>query len=246
VADEQGQCLGRAVTRSGIDFFAAAEQVFSAALAQTGLERSQIAAVLATGYGRKNVPFATGSRTEISCQARGCYHHFPQAQTILDIGGQDNKVIKLAADGSRINFKMNRKCAAGTGAFLEEMAARLGLELDRMNGLAEAAGEAVELGAYCTVFSATEVLEKIRAGQPAEGIVKGIFLSMVKRVLEMDSLEGLVVLTGGVAAHNPILARLLAERIGRRVALPPEPQLTGALGAALLARDHLRAQGGKR
>ncbi len=244
ILTEAAEVAGRAIIRSGVDFVAAAERVFESALKVAGVERGEVGLVLSTGYGRENVPFAGGKKTEIACHAKGCYHYFPEALTIIDIGGQDNKVIKLAADGARIGFKMNRKCAAGTGAFLEEMAARLDLELDAMNGLAEAAGETVELGSYCTVFSATEVLEKIRAGKPAGGIIRGIFLSMVKRVLEMEALDGRVVLTGGVAAHNPILAEMLEAQIGRPVTVPPDPQLTGALGAALLAREQIESQGG--
>jgi activator of 2-hydroxyglutaryl-CoA dehydratase len=132
---------------------------------------------------------------------------------------------------------MNRKCAAGTGAFLEEMALRLDLELEAFNGRAEAAEEEVTLGSFCTVFTATEVLEKIRAGHRVRHIVKGLFRSVIKRVLEMDSLTENVVMTGGVVAHNPFLATMMAETIGREVLIPPHPQITGALGAALLARD---------
>ncbi len=241
ILDDEEAVVGWAVRRSGVNFKAAAEDVFSQSLKQAGLGRGDIAFVFSTGYGRKNVPFAHQSRTEIACHAKGCHHYFPEALTIIDIGGQDNKIIKLAANGSRLSFKMNRKCAAGTGAFLEEMAARLNLELGEMNALAEEAKETVELGAYCTVFSATEVLEKIRAGRPITGIIKGVFTSMVKRALEMDFLEDRVVLTGGVAAHNPIIVSLLAEQIGRPVSVPPQPQLTGALGAALLAREQKTA-----
>jgi len=237
VIDHRGEVSGGAVIRSGLDFEAAADQVLGLALREAGLDPGRIHSLFATGYGRSNVRGADGTRTEIACHAKGCYHFFPQALTVIDLGGQDNKIIKLAADGSRLSFKMNRKCAAGTGAFLEEMAARLGLDLGEMNRMAEEARETVELGSYCTVFSATEVLEKIRAGRPAGGIVRGIFLSMVKRVLEMDFLENRVVLTGGVAAHNPVLRTLMAQEAGMEISLPPSPQLTGALGAALLARE---------
>ena len=218
-----------------MDFAAAAAEVLGRALDRAGVQESGLRSIFATGYGRANVARAAGVKTEIACHAKGCFHHFPEAQTIIDIGGQDNKIIKLDQSGARISFKMNRKCAAGTGAFLEEMAARLGLELSQMNRMAEQAEEAVELGSYCTVFSATEVLEKIRQGKSPEGIVKGIYLSMARRVLEMDSLENRVVLTGGVAAHNPIMAEILGELGQCRVSLPPSAQLTGALGAALFA-----------
>ena len=243
VIDQDRNILGESVIRSGMDFKAAAEVVLGEALKRAGIVRGDLAAIFATGYGRANVVGAAGVKTEIACHAKGCFHHFPRAQTIIDIGGQDNKIIKLNDQGGRISFKMNRKCAAGTGAFLEETAARLGLELSGMNRMAREAKEVVELGSYCTVFSATEVLEKIRQGQPPEGIVKGIYHSMARRVLEMDSLENLVVLTGGVAAHNPIMAEILSELAHCEVSLAPSAQTTGALGAALFAReDHLSRQ----
>lgn len=220
-----------------MDFSASAEDVLGRALDRAGLAETGPEKLVSTGYGRSNVARADQAKTEITCQAKGCYHHFQQAQTIIDIGGQDNKVIKLDDRGRRLDFQMNRKCAAGTGAFLEEMSARLGLELGAMNDLAGQTDVEVALGAYCTVFSATEVLEKIRAGQPVAGIVRGIYASMVRRVLDMDPLDGFIVLTGGVVAHNPVLARIMEQLIGRPVHTPPRPQITGALGAALLARD---------
>jgi predicted CoA-substrate-specific enzyme activase len=132
---------------------------------------------------------------------------------------------------------MNRKCAAGTGAFLEEMASRLDVSLEEMNGLARQATEMIKLGSYCTVFSATEVLENIRNGKRVADIVKGLFYSVIKRVLEMDALTERVVMTGGVVAHNPYLVEMAQEMIGRPVLIPQLPQLAGAVGAALYALD---------
>jgi predicted CoA-substrate-specific enzyme activase len=157
--------------------------------------------------------------------------------TIVDIGGQDNKVIKLDERGRRVSFKMNRKCAAGTGAFLEEMAMRLDIPLEDMDSLAREAETAVELGSYCTVFSGTEVLEKIRQGVRLPDLVKGIFLSVIKRVMEMDPLTDTLVMTGGVVAHNPLLVEMVREITGQEVLVPEYPQLTGAVGAALFAID---------
>lgn len=236
--DAQGRLRGQAIRKSGVDFAAAAEQCLDAALAQANSQPNRIAAAVATGYGRNNVGFITRrSKTEIGCHARGCFHSFPQAISIIDIGGQDNKIIKLDAEGRRESFKMNRKCAAGTGAFLEEMSSRLDIPLAEMNNLARQATEMIKLGSYCTVFSATEVLENIRHGKPVADIIKGIFYSMIQRVLEMDQLGQNVVLSGGVVAHNPYLVEMTAELIGRPVLLPEFPQLTGALGAALYARE---------
>lgn len=234
--DHDKRVIGRQVARSGTDFSATAQQCLDSALKQAGASRDDIGGATATGYGRRNVGPAHGTRTEISCHARGCYHYFPLALTVIDIGGQDNKIIKLDDQGRRFDFKMNRKCAAGTGAFLEEMSLRLNIPLEEMNDLAAKAGQAVELGSYCTVFTATEVLEKIRMGTAVPDIVRGLFSSVIKRIMEMDLLTGRVAMTGGVAAHNPCLVAMLEEKLGRPVLVPEYPQFTGAMGAALFAR----------
>ncbi|MGD9010914.1 MAG: acyl-CoA dehydratase activase, partial [Desulfobacterales bacterium] len=200
-----------------------------------GTQKSDIKHTVSTGYGRKNVSFAQDTKTEIGCHAKGCFLYFPFATTIIDIGGQDNKIIKLDPSGKRTGFKMNRKCAAGTGAFLEEMAMRLDVSLDEMNGLASRSDNMVKLGSFCTVFSATEVLENIRQGKKLPDIVKGVFYSMIKRVLEMDALTEKVVMTGGVVAHNAYMVKMTEEMIGRKILVPEYPQLTGAIGAALYA-----------
>jgi predicted CoA-substrate-specific enzyme activase len=237
--DQQRQMVARAVKKSGTDFTDTVDVCLRTSLKMAGASRDDIAHAISTGYGRKNVPFASGSVTEIGCHGRGCYHYFPMPITIIDIGGQDNKIIKLDKEGKRSSFKMNRKCAAGTGAFLEEMSMRLDIPLEEMNDLAEQSQEMVVLGSFCTVFSATEVLEKIRQGKKVADIVKGLFLSVIKRVLEMDSLTDNVVLTGGVVAHNPILVQMIEEIIENKVLVPQYPQFTGALGAALYAMDSL-------
>lgn len=240
VIDAAGQLLGHAVRKSGTDFWKTAKSCLDTALEMAGAEFADIAHAIATGYGRGNVGFVTAEcKTEIGCLAKGGYHYFPEAITIIDIGGQDNKIIKVDAVGHRLGFKMNRKCAAGTGAFLEEMSARLDVSLEEMNKLAREATEMIKLGSYCTVFSATEVLENIRYGKNVCDIVKGIFYSMVRRVLEMDSLTERVVMTGGVVAHNAYLVEMAAEMIGQPVLLADYPQLVGAVGAALYARDEV-------
>ncbi|HHP7235939.1 MAG TPA: acyl-CoA dehydratase activase [Desulfobacterales bacterium] len=236
VIDETRVMRGYAAGRSGTDFAAAAERYRQQALAMANISAEKTARSVSTGYGRKNVAYADDHRTEISCHARGCFYYYPRALTIIDIGGQDNKIIKIDDRGRRLGFKMNRKCAAGTGAFLEEMAARLDLPLKEMNTLAQNSRDMVKIGSFCTVFSATEVLEFIRQGKPIDAIVKGIFHSMIQRVLEMESLSERVVMTGGVVAHNPYLVQMAEEMIGRPVLVPERPQLTGALGAALYAQ----------
>ena len=235
ILDPDKKLIGRAVRKSGTDFSASAEICLESALKMANAAQSDIVKTISTGYGRRNVSFSQETKTEISCHAKGCYFYFPIAVTIIDIGGQDNKLIKIDDRGRRISFKMNRKCAAGTGAFLEEISPRLDVPLEKMNDLAMQSTNVVELGSYCTVFSATEVLERIREGKTLPDIVKGLFLSVIKRVMEMDPLTEKVVMTGGVVAHNPFLVKMVEEIIGREVLVPEYPQFTGAVGAALFA-----------
>lgn len=235
VLDSAKKLAGFAVEKSGTDFAATADRCLELSLEMSKSSGKDIMRAVSTGYGRNNVSFSDETKTEISCHGKGCYHYFPMEMAIIDIGGQDNKIIRLDNDGRRIGFKMNRKCAAGTGAFLEEMSARLDIPLEEMDGLARQSQNMVELGSYCTVFSATEVLEKIRQGKKVPDIIKGLFLSVIKRVLEMDSLPEKVVMTGGVVAHNPFLVEMTGEILNRKPLVPEYPQLTGAVGAALYA-----------
>jgi predicted CoA-substrate-specific enzyme activase len=237
VLDSEKRLIGHSVRKSGTDFSQTSEVCLESALEMAMAPRDSVVYTVSTGYGRRNVSFGNATRTEIGCHARGAYYYYPMAMTVIDIGGQDNKIIKLDNQGRRINFKMNRKCAAGTGAFLEEMSSRLDIPLEEMDSLARASTEMVELGSFCTVFSGTEVLEKIRQGIKVPDIVKGLFLSVIKRVLEMDSLSDNVVMTGGVAAHNPYLIQMVREITGLKILTPEYPQLTGAVGAALFAME---------
>jgi predicted CoA-substrate-specific enzyme activase len=227
----------RALQKSGADFAAAARACLAEISAAAGIDCADVERVVATGYGRRAVGFAATPVTEITCHARGCYASFPRPITVIDIGGQDNKVIVLDAGGQRLDFRMNRKCAAGTGAFLEEIAARLDTPLAALDALARQATGQVELGSYCTVFAKTELLALIARGTPLSELVRAAFRSVAKRILEMDPLAGEVVMTGGVVAHNLVIVELVSEALGRDVLVPEYPQYTGALGAALIARD---------
>ncbi len=237
VLDAGTHLLGYAIKKSGTDFTATAQDCLENSLKMAGVDQKDVINAVSTGYGRKNVTFANDTKTEIGCHASGCFLYFPKSITVIDIGGQDNKVIKLDDKGRRTSFKMNRKCAAGTGAFLEEMSARLDIPLEEMDGLAAQSKNMVKLGSFCTVFSATEVLENIRHGKKIEDIVKGVFFSVIRRVVEMDSMTESVVMTGGVVAHNPYLVKMAEEMVGREILVPEHPQLTGAIGAALYAMN---------
>jgi (R)-2-hydroxyacyl-CoA dehydratese activating ATPase len=237
VLDGEKNLLGFCVRKSGTDFQNTADNCLEKSLEVAKTSREAVIRCFSTGYGRKNVSFRQDTRTEIGCHGRGAYHYFPRAITVIDIGGQDNKIIKLDDRGRRLNFKMNRKCAAGTGAFLEEMSMRLDIPLEEMDGLARTSEHMVELGSYCTVFSGTEVLEKIRQGERVADIIKGLFYSVIKRVMEMDSFTDTIVMTGGVVEHNPYTVEMLREITGKEVLVPEHPQMTGAVGAALFAME---------
>ena len=240
ITDEAAHIAAKAIRRSGVDYAQAADELLSEALSAGSLDRSQIVRSLSTGYGRDNVPWADGKMTEIACHGRGAHFHFPERITVIDIGAQDSKVIHLDEKGRRLGFKMNRKCAAGTGAFIEEIALRLALDVSELNALAERSTHDVPLSSFCTVFAATEVLAKIRAGMDVADIVRAAFCSVVNRIVEMDRVDGRLVATGGVVAHNPYLARLLGKALGTEALVPPDPQYTGAFGAALFAMEQAR------
>jgi predicted CoA-substrate-specific enzyme activase len=233
--DRRGEIRSHAVRPSGVNYAATARTCLNGALAEAGTTEASLAHTVATGYGRGNVEFADGTLTEIHCHGLGCFHLMPRAMTIVDIGGQDNKVIRIGDDGRRLDFNLNRKCAAGTGAFLEEIALRLGIDLDELEGLARSTSEAVRLSSFCTVFAKTEILAHLRRGAPVSEIVRGAFQSVVLRVVEMSPLAGFVVLSGGVVAYNPVIASILSEHLGTPVEVAPLPQFTAALGAALAA-----------
>ncbi len=235
--DERGRVAGRGLRRSGADLRKAAEECREEALRAARAELGSVRRTVATGFGREAVPFADELKTEIACHARGAFHHFPMEMTIIDIGGQDNKVIRVGKHGRHMSFKMNRKCAAGTGAFLEEVALKLSIPPERLTELARKATKKLQIGAYCTVFTSTEVLALIRKGERVEDIARGLLASVAARVMEMEQISGTVVITGGVIAHNPGLKDILEEDYGLRVVVPPDPQFTGALGAALYAAD---------
>lgn len=243
VIDADARVLGTAVVRSGADLSAAAGRVYAEALGRAGLAPEAVTAVWATGFGRNTVTFAHGSRTELDCHGRGAAFYVKGPLVVVDIGGQDAKVIRLDASGHRVAHRMNRKCAAGTGSFLDEIALRLGLEVGELNALADGATEELELSSFCTVFAGTELLTLIRAGKRPEDLARAAYRSLVKRIVAMDVFEGRIVATGGVVAHHPTVIDLLAEHLRAEIIVPPHPQEMGAFGAALAARDGAGAVG---
>ena len=215
-----------------------ANRVMEEALAKAGLAFKEITYVVATGYGRINVPFADKQITEISCHARGVGHLLSEVRTVIDIGGQDSKGIKLK-DSRAVDFVMNDKCAAGTGRFLEVTAEGLGVSLEDMGRLSLEAKNRVEISSTCTVFAAQEVVNKISEGVALPDIIAGLHEAIATRIYGMVrrlKIEREVALTGG-GAKNIGLVKALEAKLGFPVLVPPEPLLTGAIGAALLGRD---------
>jgi len=235
--DDAGSLRAHGIERTGPDVGPLAVRLRDIVLSESGQGAADLRATCATGFARQEVACADQTRTEITCHGRGCLEHAPGPLTIIDIGGQDNKIIKFDEQGKRLGFKLNRKCAAGTGAFLEEIAAILSVELGDLDQLASESSEAVRLGSFCTVFAKTEILTNFRRGDRVPDIVAGAFESVVRRIVEMDTLDGPVLLTGGVVAHNPYIVGIFERVLDRAVKIPPQPQFTGALGAALIARD---------
>ncbi|HHV62570.1 MAG TPA: 2-hydroxyglutaryl-CoA dehydratase [Firmicutes bacterium] len=236
---DRGEVLGYSIMPTGASSRDAAERVLAEAASRAGVDVGQIGRVVATGYGRIAVPFASKKVTEITCHARGAYHLFPQTRTVIDIGGQDSKVIRLGKDGRVVDFVMNDKCAAGTGRFLEVMARALEVSLEDMGRLSDLARERLTISSMCTVFAESEVVSLIAEGHPKEDIIRGLHDAVSERVAGMAERVGLengVTMTGGVA-KNAGVVRSLEERLGVKISRPEEPQIVGALGAALIAAD---------
>lgn len=191
---------------------------------------------IATGYGRKLIKEATRNLTEITCHARGVFRDLGRAGTLIDIGGQDSKVIQVGEDGRPVDFMMNDKCAAGTGRFLEYTAARLGVSVQDLGGRALSTDREEPISSTCTVFAESEIISLIARGAEPDSILRGLHRSLVGRVVSMVRSVGIVapvMLSGGVA-KNEAVRTMIAEATAEDLLLPGEPQLMGAYGAALL------------
>jgi len=224
-----------------------ANEVMQKALNEANLPFEAISYLIATGYGRVNVPFADKQITEISCHAKGVISIFPKVKTIIDIGGQDVKGIKIGNRGKPIDFVMNDKCAAGTGRFLEVIAEALGLNMGDMSEIAEESKNPAQISSICTVFAEQEIVARLAEGVPLSDLVAGIYESLADRILKIVnrlSIEKDVVITGG-GAKNRNLVKILSDKLGCDILVPPEPLVTGAIGAALLGKDMFQSASGQ-
>jgi predicted CoA-substrate-specific enzyme activase len=238
IIDSSQKVLASVVQHTGAEHRRLANLVMEEALAKAGIPVSDIAYVIATGYGRINVPFADKQITELTCHARGVAFFFPKARTAIDIGGQDAKAMKIK-DGKLVDFVMSDKCAAGTGRFLEVISHALGLKLDDLGPLSLKSTHKVLISNICTVFAQQEVISHLSEGAALEDVVSGLHDAIAGRVARMArrlKVEPEVVFTGGVAMNTGVV-KALEENLGCSVLVPSEPLLSGAIGAALIARE---------
>lgn len=220
----------------GVEQDVLAHDLFDRLLREASLSRADVVKTVATGYGRNRVSFADTTITEITCHACGVRRVVPDVMTIVEIGGQDSKLIRLNGKGSVRDFAMNDRCAAGTGRFLEIVATRLAVPLDALGDMAARASRPAAISSMCAVFAETEIVGLLAAGTPPEEIVAGVQQSVAKRVASMAgrSVDDPVVFTGGVALI-PGMPEALSAVLCKPVRVAPAPQMTGALGAAILA-----------
>ncbi|MHC4661645.1 MAG: acyl-CoA dehydratase activase [Planctomycetota bacterium] len=217
-----------------------ARKAFENALAAAGYDRGAVEKIVSTGYGRNYFEEADRVASEILCHARGVSHLFPNARTVIDIGGQDSKMIGLDENGKVKNFVMNDRCAAGTGRFIEMVAHTLEVRLDEMGSITKGSTESCDISSMCAVFAESEIIGLLQRGTALQVILRGVFKSIARRTLSMAGKVGLeeeIVFTGGVALNEGV-RRAIEDETGVKLLIPSGPQLTGALGAALVAADN--------
>lgn len=235
---EKQAVAGFALQPSGWNTKEAGEQVLAAACAKAGVAAEDLQFIVGTGYGRIALPMANKVVTEITCHAKGASYLFPKTGVVLDIGGQDSKVISIDGDGMVQDFLMNDKCAAGTGRFLQVLSGILGMDLVEL-GNAASHGTPVAISSMCAVFAETEIIGLLAQGTPTENIAAGVFLSIARRMRSLAGripMRGECTFTGGLAT-SPAFAALLEQELKVPVNVPEQPQLVGALGASLIAAN---------
>jgi predicted CoA-substrate-specific enzyme activase len=227
--------VGAGIRDQGVRQAALAQQLLDRVLAESGLERGEVARIVATGCARHSVEADT-TVTEITCQARGVCRQFQDAGTVIDIGGQDSKVLCLNGAGGVQDFAMNDRCAAGSGRFLEMVSDRLGVGLGRLGEIAEQSSRPVPISSVCAVFAETEIVGLLAAGTPPADIAAGVQVSIAERVSSMAgrNVKAPIVFTGGVALI-PGMSAALSRALGRRLSVAADPQMTAGAGAAIIA-----------
>lgn len=241
IIDEERRIVGRAIGDTGANVVTAAENAFLDALKAGGVQEEEVAFVVGTGYGRYKVTFGNIQITEISCHARGGVHMFPGTRTVLDMGGQDTKAIRIRPNGEVLDFCMNDKCAAGTGRFLQAAAFALEIPLAELGPTALRAERPVQISTTCTVFAESEVLSWLGRGKKIEDILMGVHRSIASRsiaLLRRVGVEDELTFTGGVT-RNRGMVEVLDQMLGLRMNVSDDSHFMGALGAALFAMDRI-------
>lgn len=239
ILDDRHRILGRSLIDTGAIITKAAEDAFAAAVADAGVRASNVAYVIGTGYGRYKVTFGHAQVTEISCHARGAQYLFPGTHTVLDIGGQDTKAIRVGPNGQVMDFCMNDKCAAGTGRFLGAGAFALDIPLGELGPLALGAHNPVKITTTCTVFAESEIISWLARGKKAEDVLMGVHQAIAARSLSLIRRVGVeeeVTFTGGVT-RNVAMVKILEELLGTKLNVSPDAHYIGAIGASLFALD---------
>lgn len=214
-------------------------------LREAGLDEKDITYMVGTGYGRVKIPFANDNISEITCHATGAKRLCPTVKTVVDIGGQDCKVMGVREDGKVREFVMNDKCAAGTGRFLEAQARVLKVKLDKFSELSKKADSPALISSQCSVFAESEVITQLNEGNSIENIVAGIHVAIASRLISLLKRVGIAedLTVSGGCAKNEGLIKILQEKVGVQVVkLPADPQIVGALGAAVLAQEKWKRQ----
>lgn len=243
IMDMQKNIVARALIRTGANVVKAAERAFKKALEEADIHADEVIYVIGTGYGRYKVTFGHAQVTEISCHAKGAAFIHPGTRTVLDIGGQDTKAMKIDERGEVLDFCMNDKCAAGTGRFLEAAAEVMGLTLDEIGEVSLQAENPVKMTNVCTVFVESEILSHLAWGKKREDILAGVHRSIATRAVGLMRRVGIeddITFTGGVS-KNVGMVRALEAVLGRKVHVSPESHFMGAIGAALFAWERARA-----
>lgn len=236
--DANHDIVGKLVEHTGAEHRKLAHEVIRALLKHVSISIEEITYLVATGYGRINVPFADAQITELTCHSKGVVHLFPSAATVIDVGGQDAKGMRIQ-DRKLVNFVMNDKCAAGTGRFLEVLADALQLEIEDLGPLSLRAESVVTISSICTIFAQQEIVAQQSSGKPIEAIVAGVHHAVASRIVRMVrplGIAGDVVLTGGVAKNSGFV-HAMEKELGRSVLIPEDSRISGAFDAAIVAGE---------
>lgn len=243
ILNENAELVARGLVNTGANVVKAAEKAFAEARAIAKCEDWEVAYTVGTGYGRYKVPFGNTQVTEISCHARGAAYLFPNTRTIIDIGGQDTKGIKITDKGEVVDFSMNDKCAAGTGRFLAAAAEVMGITLNELGEMALRSKNPIRITNVCTVFVETEIMNHLSKGRNPEDIIAGVHQSIAARSVSLVRRVGItseISFTGGVSRNRGMVAAL-EEKLGMKINVCEDSQFIGALGAALFALERAKA-----